>query len=185
MPPSRRHPKPVTVPVKHLDDITLYPSRRAWALVFLVCLGFTILCYVFRDRGSWEPWVGLVLFGSGTVLSLALVLFPGISSLRLTLEGFYIRAIFRAHFVRWKDVACFGVISISGHSMVVFNYVPGYAGQRFGRTLARDMTGWEGALNDTYGMNAEELIALMIHWKQLSESRPNEQSSGDETQQVC
>ena len=43
--------------------------------------------------------------------------------------------------------------------MVAFNFAPGFPGSTVARRLAVLLSGWEGALPDTYGMGAGELAA--------------------------
>jgi hypothetical protein len=135
----------------------------------LVCAGFCFAGVFLIPRNPVVAWLGLAFFGLGAILSLIVVLFPQISSLRLAPEGFYLRSIVRTQFISWGDVSLFGVASISMNEMVVFNYAATYTGQRLGRSLAFDLVGWEGALSDTFGMSAEELANLMNAWKRRSE----------------
>ena len=168
MPPRRKRLEGQTEPVKSPQELRLYPSRRSWSLMLLGCLVFCGMSFVVIERNPWAGWAGFGMFGLGVVVSLLLLLFPGVSCLRLTAEGFHIGSPFRTSFTRWQDVAYSGVASISFNSVVVFNYSPSYTGLRLGRQLAFDLVGWEGALNDTYGMSAQELADLMNEWKRRS-----------------
>lgn len=165
----------VSIPVGEVpSEITLYPSRRAWLPVLLISIVFTAGGVWMAAKGDWKGWAALIFFGLCTLVSALMVLFPQVTSLRLTEEGFYIRSLFRTHFTRWEDVTGFAVFSISVNAMVGFNYSASYTRQQLGRQWAQDLAGWEGALSDTYGMSAQELADLMNAWKRDSEARTNE-----------
>lgn len=153
------------------QEITLYPSRKAWLPVLVISLVFCVIGVWMISKDDWRGWLGLSFFGLCALVSALMVTFPQVSSLRLTIDGFYMGSLIRTQFTRWRDVTGFGVASISMNKMVVFNYSASYSGQRFGRKVAADLAGWEGALPDTYGMSADELANLMNSWKRRSEAQ--------------
>jgi hypothetical protein len=153
-------------------EMTLYPSRKAWLPVLLISIAFTAVGIWNIPEGEGMAWAASIFFGLGTVVSGLIVCFPKMTSLRLTDEGFIIQSLFRGQLVRWDDVSFFGVTSVGGPAMVGFSFVVSYAGQKFGRQLARDLCGYDGALPDTYGMTADNLADLLNTWKKrTAESR--------------
>ena len=103
-----------------------------------------------------------------------LQLHPRCSFLTVSDEGLEISSLFRRSTTRWKDIAEFGVYTLRQHGLPVskqvgINYVPGYEQLSKARAVAKALTGFEGALPDTYGYRAEELAQLLarIHAQNL------------------
>ena len=89
-------------------------------------------------------------------------------------EGLEICALFRRSTIRWEDIADFGVYTLRQHGLPVsrqvgINFVEGYPRSLKARRFATTLTGFEGALPDTYGYRAEELAKLLaqIHSQKL------------------
>jgi hypothetical protein len=156
------------------SEITLCPRRKKWLPVLLGSVVFTTIGVWMASNNDWRGWLGLIGFGPCAIVSALMVSFPQVTSLRLTDEGFYMRSLFRTHFLRWCDVTGFGLFSVSLNLMVGFNYSAAYPKQKLGRRMAADLAGWEGALSDTYGMSAQELADLMNAWKRKSDEKPAE-----------
>ena len=170
MPSRRKLVMPTGAPaLATVPEWTLYPSRKKWALVLLISLLFCAATPLVMERNPFIAWLGLLFFGICGVISLVLVLVPGASYLRLTGEGFVVRALFRTRMIRWQDVSHFGVTTISMNVMVGYNFSRSYVGQELGRKLSADVSGWEAALPDTSGMDAQELADLMNQWKRRSD----------------
>lgn len=169
--PSRRKPvTPTGAPaLPTTQELTLYPSRKKWGLVLFGSLVFCAMTPFSLEKRPFVGWFGLALFGFCAVISLLFLLFPSISCLQLSADGFSVRSLFRRHFTRWRDVSNFGVADISMNPMVVYNYAPTYTGHKLGRMVAVDLSGWEAALPDTYGMDAQALADLLSEWKRRSE----------------
>jgi hypothetical protein len=81
-------------------------------------------------------------------------------------EGFVVCVLWRKYRCEWKDIKKFGVVEVPGRKMVGFNYVDGYQGSRLGRKLVKEVSGYEGALHDTFGRSAEELAAMLNEMNQ-------------------
>src|SRR5262249_43431430 len=133
---------------------------------------------LFTAGGIWmiheqksSGWFVAIIFGIFTAVA-GVQLFPGSDFLRLTPDGFTMKAMFRTTSTRWKDVSGFGVVKMQQHgfltvnTMVGFDYVDSYDRSRIGRNLARAMTGCEAALPNLYGLRAEELASLMNSWRE-------------------
>jgi hypothetical protein len=144
-----------------MKDITLYPSRVKSGFLLFISSLFTVTgIWMIMETGSWKGWLAAVFFGICTVV-FVINLLPGKSYLKLTAEGFEVSSLAKKYFLKWTDVAGFGVSSIGMNKMVVFNYAPSYAKAKNGRNISRSVAGWEGGLHDTFGMKAEKLMNLM------------------------
>lgn len=148
-------------------------SRRKIVLLLLISIGFGLAGWFMLSREPWIAWIGLVFGGLGGATSSLFLAFPRFWALELADDGFRMRSLFGTVFIRWQDVTVFEVGSISMNTMVVFNYAPSYQGQKFGRMVASDLAGWQGAIADIYGIRPVELAALLNEWKRRSE--PNSQ----------
>jgi hypothetical protein len=146
-----------------VETRTLKPSRRKWVLVLCICVLFTAGGALLASAGELWGWVALVFFGLGIPVS-ALVLAGRINGLRLAPEGFTIRSL-RSSTFAWDDVEEFGTFETRGGTMVGFRFVATNDKAWLGRSLAYQMSKYEGALPDTYGMKPEELVALMESWR--------------------
>jgi hypothetical protein len=146
-----------------VETRTLKPSRRKWALVLSICVAFTVAGVALAAAGEPLGWLAAVFFGLGIPASI-LVLTGRINGLRLAPEGFTISSL-RSSTVAWDDVEEFGTFETRGGTMVGFRFVATYDKAWLGRSLAYQMSKYEGALPDTYGMKAEELVELMESWR--------------------
>jgi hypothetical protein len=147
----------------------LYPSRGKLLRLLAMTAGFTALGVWLGLSGKGMGWVTAACFGLGVVV-FAVQLLPGSAYLKLGPDGFVTCTMFRAHSRRWSDVDRFEAGRIGLNRMVVFDFAPGYARSAAAREAAAGLTGWEGALPDTYGMPAEELAELMNRYKAASEA---------------
>ena len=144
------------------ETLTLHPRRFKMAFYGALCAAFTVGgVYMLKD-GDHGGWFVAGFFGACTLIFLALLL-PGAAYLRLTRDGFRVRALWRTHFTPWSAVSDFGVERIGRRRLVVFNFVDAKA--RRDARYQRILTGVEGALPDTYGLSPEKLAELMTHWQ--------------------
>jgi hypothetical protein len=155
----------------------LYPRR-------LKTLGLLVFCIAAVAGGLFmareQPLIGYLcagFFALGIPVML-INLLPGQAYLELAEDGFTFAGVFRKNTIYWKDVAGFGVASVSGNKMVGWDFVPEYAPQKTGRAVASTLTGVQGALPDTYGMKAEQLSALMNELKRRSMGSPGDAAHG-------
>jgi hypothetical protein len=143
--------------------VTLYPSRRKWALVLAVCGSFAAGgVWMVAEKAPWG-WFVLVFFLIGAIVAAAALL-PGAGALTLDGSGFESTNLFRRSRLRWRDVTGFkaGVIPPSGRRFVLFDDITAQD-----RAIARINTailGRNGALPDTYGLSADDLADLMRRW---------------------
>ena len=140
---------------------TLYPSRLKFALLAFISLVFVAIGFLVRNDGNpTAAYLLMAIFGLGFVVSI-IQLIPGSASLTLDRDGFTTSSLFKKSTIRWHDIARFGVARIRRRKMVTLHYDRGYVGQETSRSIARQLTGAEGALPDTYGLKAEDLADLM------------------------
>jgi hypothetical protein len=116
-------------------------------------------------EGDSTGWAAILFFGTGGIV-FCLLLLPGSAYLKLDPAGFTICSLFRTHSIRWQEVDSFEVARIASRKMVVFNFSNLHRGPEFARKLASKISGYEGALPETYGLSAEELAAVMNRWRQ-------------------
>jgi hypothetical protein len=152
--------------------------RRGGTLLYLAVSG------LFTGGGTWMVregeklgWWVAAFFGLCTAVFLV-QLVPGSACLRLTPDGFEMRALFRSSSLRWTDVRGFGVVRmkqhgfLTVHTMVGFDFSDSYDRSRAGRALARAVAGCEGALPDLYGLKAEALASLLNAWRDRHADHP-------------
>jgi hypothetical protein len=95
---------------------------------------------------------------------------PNASYLKLHKEGFTQVTMFRSSTFRWEDIREFSIGSIGLNKMVMLDFVPSWHESSKLKAVARSMSGHDGALPDTYGLSAEELVALLQEWKNKSKN---------------
>lgn len=115
--------------------------------------------------GESIGWLPALFFGLGVVV-FGVILLPNSAYLRVSQDGFTVCSLFRAHSYRWSDVGPFTVDRIGPNRMVVFNFSDQYRALPLARKAASAITGYEGALPDSYGMSLEELACLLNEYRQ-------------------
>jgi hypothetical protein len=144
---------------------TLRPSRRKMAVLFVLCLLFVLGgIFMIRHGDKWG-YLCCGVFGLGLPV-FGLQFHPQAAYLHLAPEGFTICCLFRAYTVRWGDVRKFGVVTIALNKMVGLNFRPEYVASGRARGISKELSGYEGALPDTYGMKVQELVDLMERLRQ-------------------
>lgn len=146
------------------ETLTLYPSKIKNTLLILISIIFTILGVWMIQVGEIRGWFAVIFFGLGNIV-LIINLFPNSSYLRLSDQGFEMRSLFRSTFTHWDAIEQFELGVIRHKKMVVFNYTPNHFQLPTGVNTARKLTGFDGALPDTYGKSIEELSSLLNEWK--------------------
>jgi hypothetical protein len=169
MVPRRKSAVEAPIPAaKPFSELTFCASRRKAFVVLLLALVFSVAGYSLIDRDPVVGWLGVIFGALGSLAASLFILFPRLSSLKLTADGFAINSLFSNDFTRWEDVTGFVVGSYNMNKMVFYNYAPHYTGKKLGRKIASDLSGWEGAIADMYGISPEELADLMNQWKERS-----------------
>ena len=118
-----------------------------------------------------HPWGWFLAapFALGIPLSI-LMLLPSSTSLRINKNGFEVRHLWRGKQILWRDVAFIGADEgLNGKNrMVYMNFSPTYQGQEKARAFAKKMTGFEGAIPDSYELGPDELAELLREWQARS-----------------
>lgn len=147
--------------------LTLYPSKKSLFLNLFISVIF-VLGGIYMIQAGEPPillwWVDVILFGLGFII-LCIQLLPGSSYLKLSSEGFETKNLFKSHLTKWSDVEKFGHQKIGSKDMVVLMYVESYKGAEKTRKFSNALTGIDGALPDSYGMDIEDLADLLTEWK--------------------
>ena len=105
-----------------------------------------------------------IVFGLGSLV-FAFQLLPDSSYLLLGPKGFTVRTLYRSHKYGWAEVERFGVTRIGANKTVAFDFSGEYGKYHVARQVAAGISGYEGALPDTYGMKPERLAELLNEWK--------------------
>ena len=159
--PAQAHP-PTTTPALPL---LLKPSRVKATGLLCLCLAFLALAVLMVRAGAAGGRLCLGIFGLGAIIA-GVNLLPGAAYLHLAPEGFTFCSLFRAHHTAWAEVSAFGLATIPGRlhrqRLVGWNYQPGVPSKgRVAAALSAQLSGYEAALPDTYGMKAEALAQLL------------------------
>jgi hypothetical protein len=142
--------------------VTLYPQRRRTIVLAVVSAVFVVVGALAAADGAAIGWAAVGFFGLCLLVFLALLL-PGAAYLRLDQEGFTICSLFRPGRVRWGDARSFRSYAVPGGTFVGFDLAG--ASAPLGRLVARSLSGVDGGLPDTYGLEAEELAGLLNVWR--------------------
>jgi hypothetical protein len=134
------------------------------AIVALVFLGAGL---VLLRSGRPEGWFALALCVLNVMLSIVPLATRG--SLTLTREGFTTQAGGRSFTYAWQDIQEFGVWTVGlwhvGMRWVGFRFNAAHPSSALWTRLGRVLSPWDGALPDTYGLQPQELVALLEHWR--------------------
>jgi hypothetical protein len=136
--------------------------------VVLLLLGaalFTVGGVSMIGSGRTDGWFVAGFFGLCTAVFVAQLGLPG--SLTLTKTGFTIRNLGRSTSIAWSDVAAFGLMQHRpfGSKMAAFQYTRLHRDHHPMTRLSRSISGFDGALPETYGYKAEDLVALLEQWR--------------------
>ncbi|MCW5581131.1 MAG: PH domain-containing protein [Luteimonas sp.] len=157
----------------------LRPSPLKWLAMIAISAALVWMGSTVASKHPAVAWSCMVFFALCGVVGVVNLL-PNASRLVLDDDGFEIRSLFRASRVRWADVARFGTMRIGLNTMVGFDFVAGYRGNDRLRRINRGLSGFQGALPDTYGMKAAALADRME--ARLAAYRPGDSllpSTGD------
>ncbi len=151
--------------------LVLKPPQRPGLALFGTLSG---ACTAVGFLGALLPiphflaWVTLGFAGVAGLCSTSFLL-PGNSTLVLTAEGFTVRFASGAVFYPWSDVDYFAV---AGRRLVAFRLLD--TSDRVSR-VARQMTGFDGALPARYGALPAEVLAARLNEcrHQFGDSEPD------------
>jgi hypothetical protein len=138
----------------------LRPNRIKTYLAATGCLIASIVGAWVGIAGESSGWGILILFGIAT-LTFGCTALPNSTFLEIRPDGFMICTMFRSSSFKWSDVETFSVGFVGLRQMVVFNFSSGFKAAPSARRLASSLTGFEGALPDSYGMSLPDLANLL------------------------
>lgn len=143
-----------------METQVLCPKKSRAFITIAVSVPLIAIGVFLIHAGNPIGWVTAAFFGLLLLVGVVMTL-PNSTYLELTAEGFGMRTLFRYRFVRWEDVLEFGVLQIETTRMVAWNYSEAYKAQARWRKFNSKLVGFEGCLPDDYGLEHEELAALM------------------------
>jgi len=145
---------------------TVYPKKIRTLLFLLLSVVFVVGGIWMIREGEKGGWLPAGFFALCIPVFLLQLFFPKSSFLTVREDGIEFCALFRTHKIPWSDISEFGVCRVPGARMVGFNYSPEYQRASKARALAKALTGCEGALPETYGFSADELLQLLSAYHQ-------------------
>lgn len=138
-----------------------------WKMLALVAIsaGFVWIAVDIGDRSLSVAWLCGGFFGLCGLVALVALL-PGANHLRLDASGIELRSLFRVQRWGWRDVVRFGTTRVGLHTMVGIDFADHVEAAARMRHVNRGLTGFDGALPDTYGRRADALAARLETWRQ-------------------
>jgi hypothetical protein len=150
-----------------MDSIILRPKKSKELRLLFMSVVFVAAGIWMVKRGEALGWLPISFLGLCSLVFLVTVL-PNASYLELHREGFTQVTMFKSATFRWQDVSEFSVGRVGLNKMVMLDFVPAWRNSSKLKMVAKSMSGHDGALPDTYGLSAEELVALLNEWKSKS-----------------
>ncbi|UNK42808.1 PH domain-containing protein [Luteimonas sp. S4-F44] len=141
----------------------LRPAPWKRLALLAVSLALVGLAVAIGGRQPAVAWGLGGIFGACTLVALAGLL-PGAHHLRLDANGLELRALFRTTHLAWSDIARFGTTRVGLHPVVGLDFAPHVDHGARLRRVNRGLSGFHGALPDTYGLGADALAARLQQW---------------------
>lgn len=143
-----------------IEKVRFVPSKRRFWLGFVACSMLVgIGCLKLRN-GDWICW-SLIIFFSLVVLINGLLLRPNATWLELDEDGFTICYSFRQERVLWMHVTQMAV----WRGVVSFKLLAEHPGNKRGQSVARAISGYDGAIPDMFSVSPQSLLELMLEFK--------------------
>lgn len=138
----------------------LHPSPLKWLAMGAISAALVWVGSAIVPTHPLLAWAGIGFFGLCTAVAL-LNLLPGASGLVLDDEGFEIVSLFRRSRIGWDEVARFGEVRVGMQRMVGFDFTDAARGGTRLHRVNRSISGFHGALPDTYRLGAAVLAERM------------------------
>ena len=135
----------------------LRPSPLKWLAIGAISAGLAWIGSVIMPTHPGLAWSCIVFFGACAAAAL-LNLLPGGSRLLLDADGLEMVSLLRRSRIHWADVARFGETRVGMQRLVAFDLVEGRRGDERLQRINRRVSGFHGALPDTYRLDAGELV---------------------------
>ncbi|KPN17316.1 hypothetical protein AO715_04455 [Xanthomonas sp. Mitacek01] len=142
----------------------LRPSPWKMLALLAVSAGFVWMAVAIGDRNLLFAWICGGFFGVCALIALVALL-PGANHLRLDADGLELRSLFRVTRWGWRDVVRFGPTRVGLHTLVGVDFADYVDTAARVRGINRGLTGFDGALPDTYGHHAADLAAKLERWR--------------------
>jgi len=143
----------------------LRPSPWKMLALLAISAGFVWVAVGIADRNLLIAGLCGGFFGLCALVALVSLL-PGANHLRLDADGIELRSLFRVTRWGWRDVVRFGPTRVGLHTMVGIDFADHVDAAARLRRVNRGLTGFDGALPDTYGHKAADLSAKLEAWRQ-------------------
>lgn len=151
--------------------ITLYPARGKWISLTLGAVVFTTIGALgsFARIDAFQHAImilGTIFFGT-CMLAGIITLLPGASSLQLNQDGFAIAKFYWTRRLRWAEVSDFAIWTYRANKVITFNTCTP-SSSKAGALLMKInsfLAGRNDYLPDTYGLSANDLLALVNAWR--------------------
>lgn len=144
------------------------PKKLKIALLLLVSIAFVAIGISMLEDEAVMGWAGIIFFGLCTIV-FTLQFFPNASYIKLTDEGFEVKNLFRSNFTKWSHVKDFKKGEIHNSKMIFYNYTEAHKKWKKGKKVSKFLIGREGAVNSIYSISTDDLLDLMIAYKEKSE----------------
>ncbi|MCD9027251.1 PH domain-containing protein [Luteimonas sp. BDR2-5] len=149
-----------------LPDVeVLRPAPWKMLALLAISAGFVWLAVDIGGRHPLAAWLCGGFFALCALVALV-ALVPGANHLRLDADGLEIRSLFRTTRLAWGDIARFGPTRVGLHTMVGLDFADHVDRAARLRRVNRGLTGYHGALPDTYGHKAGALATRLEAWRQ-------------------
>ena len=147
-------------------------KRNKWNdfLFFLLCLGMAIGGCFFLEKDPVMAWLGIVLFGSGTIL-LLLHLLTNSSYLKLDEEGFEVKTLLVTKKTKWSHIEGFRQVNFRGNKTICFDYTDEYNEFKRGKKRFKLFDKKSGGVASCYTIKTNKLLNLMIVYKRKSKRK--------------
>ena len=146
-------------------SLILRPKKSSAIWLLIVCILFVAGSIWMAQEKRWIGYLCAGFFALGIPISIA-QLIPGSTYLQITDNGLSFANMFRITNIPWNVIDHFFVVSmkrtgVTVHKMVGFNFVSSYDHAKTSRRVSTAIAKCEGALPDTYGKTAEELVDML------------------------
>jgi hypothetical protein len=147
------------------DPVVLVGRRRYAGIWFGVAAFGAAFGMIMVAGSAWAGWFLIIVFLPSAII-LGLALRPQANELRLDATGYAVTSAFRVRTTRWSDVERIGTIDGTREPLVAIRLAPAAAAtEPDAAEIAAAMGGYHRTLPLTYGMDADELAALMRRYQ--------------------
>lgn len=143
-------------------ETVVFQGHRRWSGIWFGVAAFGAASgIVMVLGGAWAGWFMLLVFGPSAIV-LGKALRPQANELILDPTGYTIVSVYRRTTTPWSDVEKVGTLEGSHHPVVAVRFTPKVAAQDpESAALAAAMSGYHRTLPMQYGIDAEDLAAMM------------------------